>query len=131
MSVMAETSQSAMGPYSAMAAVGSALYAWTAVCREALVVKVYAGLGLGGDGGGEVGGEAIVTAGFSSIVMPGAVEAAAAVPRVEASEVCTAAAVVEAGTVMVTMMSTLPAVTAMVTSDLSTPAVVATPCRKF
>ena len=89
------------------------------------------GDGIGGDGGGEVGGEAIVTAGFSSIVMPGAVEAAAAVPRVEASEVCTAAAVVEAGTVMVTMMSTLPAVMAMVTSDLSTPAVVATPCRKF
>ena len=40
MSVMAETSQLAMGPYVAMAAVGSALYAWTAVCREALVVNV-------------------------------------------------------------------------------------------
>ena len=40
MSVMAETSQLAIGPYVAMAAVGSALYAWTAVCREALVVKV-------------------------------------------------------------------------------------------
>ena len=40
MSVMAETSHSAMGPYVAMAAVGSALYAWTAVCREALVVKM-------------------------------------------------------------------------------------------
>ena len=40
MSVMAETSQLAMGPYVAMAAVGSALYARTAVCREALVVKV-------------------------------------------------------------------------------------------
>ena len=40
MSVMAETSQLAMGPYVAMAAVGLALYAWTAVCREALVVKV-------------------------------------------------------------------------------------------
>ena len=66
MSVMAETSQSAMGPYVAMAAAGSALYAWTAVCREALVVKVAAssdsgsGLGDGGDGaggGGEGGGE--------------------------------------------------------------------------
>ena len=40
MSVMAETSQSAMGPYVAMAAVGSVLYALTAVVREALVVKV-------------------------------------------------------------------------------------------
>ena len=40
MSVMAETSQSAMGPYVAMAAVGLALYAWTAVCRETLVVKI-------------------------------------------------------------------------------------------
>ena len=55
MSVMAETSQLAMGPYVAMAAVGSALYAWTAVFREALVVKVV-GLGGGGDGGGGGGG---------------------------------------------------------------------------
>ena len=54
MSVMAETSQSAMGPYVAMAAVGSVLYAWTAVCREALVVKVPGGDG--GDGGGGLGG---------------------------------------------------------------------------
>ena len=71
MAVMAETSQSAMGPYVAMAAVGLVLYAWTAVCREALVVKVPGGgdgdggggLGLGGsgdnggegDGGGRLG----------------------------------------------------------------------------
>ena len=55
MSVMAETSQLAIGPYVAMAAVGSALYAWTAVCREALVVKVYC-CGGGGDGGGGLGG---------------------------------------------------------------------------
>merc|ERR1719424_2500200 len=54
MSVMAETSQLAMGPYVAMAAVGSALYAWTAVCREALVVKVYCCCGEG-DGGGGLG----------------------------------------------------------------------------
>ena len=40
MSVMAETSQSVMGPYAAVAAVWLALNAWTAVCREALVVKV-------------------------------------------------------------------------------------------
>jgi hypothetical protein len=39
MSVMAETSQSAIAPYVAVAAVGLALNAWTAVCREALVVK--------------------------------------------------------------------------------------------
>ena len=54
MSVMAETSQSAMGPNVAMAAVGSVLYAWTAVSREALVVKVPGGDdgGDGGDGGG-------------------------------------------------------------------------------
>ena len=60
MSVMAETSQLAIGPYVAMAAVGSALYARTAVCREALVVKVPGGdgdvggvLGDGGSGEGE------------------------------------------------------------------------------
>ena len=40
MSVMAETSQSAMRPYVAVAAVGLALYAWTAVFREAVVVNV-------------------------------------------------------------------------------------------
>ena len=51
MSVMAETSQLAMGPYVATAAVGSVLYAWTAVCREALVVKV-AACSDGDDGGG-------------------------------------------------------------------------------
>ena len=57
MSVMAETSQWAMGPYSAIAAVGSVLYAWTAVCREALAVKVPGGDGGddGGDGGGDGG----------------------------------------------------------------------------
>merc|ERR1719424_1673835 len=50
MSVMAETSQLAIGPYFAIAAVGLALYAWTAVCREALVVKIPVA---GGDSGGE------------------------------------------------------------------------------
>jgi len=48
MSVIAETSQSAMGPYVAVAAVGLALNSWTAVCREALVVKVPGGEGGGG-----------------------------------------------------------------------------------
>jgi len=39
MSVILETSQPAMGPYAAVAVVGSVLYARTAVCREALVVN--------------------------------------------------------------------------------------------
>ena len=60
MSVMAETSHSAMGPYVAIAAaVGLAfLYPWTAVHRESLVVKVCeaAGLGLVGGGDGDGGG---------------------------------------------------------------------------
>merc|ERR1719424_773756 len=56
MSVMAETSQLAIGPYVAIAAVGLALYAWTAVCREALVVNVYCG---GGEGEGGVEGGVI------------------------------------------------------------------------
>ena len=60
MSVMADTHQSAMGPYVAVAVVGSALNAWTAVSREALVVKVFrvvqatsGGLGEGGGGEGD------------------------------------------------------------------------------
>ena len=63
MSVMAETHQSAIGPYVAMVAVGLELYAWTAVIKEALVVKVpggddggEGGGGGGSGGGGEVGG---------------------------------------------------------------------------
>ena len=64
MSVMAETHQSAIGPYVAMVAVGLELYAWTAVIKEALVVKVPGGDdggeggegGDGGDGGGLGGG---------------------------------------------------------------------------
>ena len=40
MSVTAETSQSAMRPYVAMAAAGSVLYAWTAIFREAVLVNV-------------------------------------------------------------------------------------------
>ena len=42
MSVMAETSQPAMGPYVAMAAVALASNAWTTVFRLALVVKMVA-----------------------------------------------------------------------------------------
>eukprot|EP00964_Phaeocystis_antarctica_P075484 scaffold46572_cov60-Phaeocystis_antarctica.AAC.6 len=60
-----ETSQSAMRPYVAVAAVGLALNAWTAVFRKEVLVKVVAegGGGLGGgigggegDGGGGLGG---------------------------------------------------------------------------
>jgi hypothetical protein len=39
MSVMAETSQSAMGPYAAVAVATSAMYSWAAVRREPLLVK--------------------------------------------------------------------------------------------
>jgi hypothetical protein len=57
MSVMAETSQSAIRPYVAVAAVGLSLNARTAVSREALVVKVPGGgEGEGGGGEGEGGG---------------------------------------------------------------------------
>ena len=51
MSVMAETSQSAMGPYVAMAEAAFVLNAVAAVFRESVVVKVP-----GGNGGGESGG---------------------------------------------------------------------------
>ena len=49
MSVIAETSQSAMGPYFLMAAVGSALYARSAACSSALIVKAN-GKGQGSEG---------------------------------------------------------------------------------
>ena len=54
MSVMAETSHSAMGPHFAVAAVGLALKAWSSAFKEALVVKTQGGAG--GDGGGGDGG---------------------------------------------------------------------------
>ena len=66
-----------------------------------------------------------------STVIPSAAEALSAVPRVEESEVCTAAAVMEAGTVMVAVMITLAAATLIVTNDLSTPAAVAIFCCKL
>ena len=64
-------------------------------------------------------------------MMPSAAEAAVAVPRVEDSKVCTAAAVVEAGTAMVAVMITLAAAKLIVTWDLSTPAAVAILCCKL
>ena len=55
-SVMAETSQSAMGPYVAIAEVAFALKARTATFRETVLVKVPGGDGGdGGDGGGDGG----------------------------------------------------------------------------
>eukprot|EP00964_Phaeocystis_antarctica_P122339 scaffold85992_cov63-Phaeocystis_antarctica.AAC.10 len=85
----------------------------------------------GGGAAGPPGSDPSATVGTSSTVTPSAVEASAAVPRLEESEVCTASAVVEAGTAMVAVMSTLPAATLIVTSDLSTPAAVATFCCKL
>ena len=84
-----------------------------------------------GDGGGSRWPGDSVMLGSDSTVMPSAAEAAAAVPRVEVSEVCTAAGVVEAGTTMVAVMSTLAAVTLMVTSEASTPAASAIFCRRL
>ena len=53
MSVMAETSQSAMGPYSAMAELASLLNSWAATFRAFRLAKEYGG---GDAGGGEGGG---------------------------------------------------------------------------
>ena len=69
--------------------------------------------------------------GTVSTVTPSAEEAEAAVPRLEESEVCTAVEVVEAGTAMVAVMVTLAAVMVMVTAEASTPAAMATLCRKL
>ena len=66
------------------------------------------------------GGSATTMVGTDNTVTPSAAEASAAVPRVEESEVCTAAAVVEAGTAMVAVMSTLAAATVTVTAEAST-----------
>ena len=57
MSVMDETSQSAMGPHVTMAAVASSSNAWTAALREAVLVKVPGGDSGGGGGDGGKGGE--------------------------------------------------------------------------
>ena len=67
----------------------------------------------------------ILKVGSDSTVIPSAAEAAAAVPRLEESEVFSAVALMEAGTAMVAVMITLAAATPIVTSDLSMPAAVA------
>ena len=106
------------------------------------------GLGGGGDGGGGLGGGGegggggglglvgfvvtgvagdVVTAmlGSDSTSMPSTAEAAARSLRADSSELCTASAVVEAGTPMVAVMMTLAAARLIVTSDASTPALAA------
>ena len=84
------------------------------------------GEGGGGSSKGEGGGgDKITRVGSSSTlksVMPSAAVAEAAVPRLEESVLCTAAAVVEAGTAMLAMMSTLAAVMVIETDEASTPA---------
>ena len=87
------------------------------------------GGGGGGSGGG--GGEAASTVGTISAVTPSAVEASAAVDRLDERDICTAAVVVEAGTAMIAVMRTLAAATLIVTSDLSMPATVAIFCCKL
>ena len=57
MSLMAETSQSAMGPYVPVVSFGFASYAWTAVSREALVMKVR-GVAMHRSTGSHCGGQA-------------------------------------------------------------------------
>ena len=85
----------------------------------------------GGDGGGGgVGGASTVIKGSVTTLMPSALEARTAVPRLKSSVSCTAVAVVEAGTAMFAVMITLPAATSTVTSDLSTPAALANFCFK-
>ena len=69
-----------------------------------------------------------MTVGTASTVTPSAVEAAAAVPRVEASEACTVMAAEEAGTAILAVMITLAAATLIVSNDLSTPAAAAIFC---
>ena len=73
----------------------------------------------------------VATVGTDSTVMPSTVEAASAVASLEESEVCTAVAVVEAGTAMRAVIITLAAATLIVTSDLSMPAAAATLCCKL
>ena len=68
---------------------------------------------------------AFLTVGADSTVIPSAVDAAAAVPRREVSVVCTASAVIEAGTLIVAVMITLAAATLMDTDEASTPALTA------
>ena len=89
------------------------------------------GEGEGAEGGAE-GGKAIATVGNDSTMTPSTAEADSAVtPNVDNSELCTAEAVVGAGTAMEAVMRTLAATTRMVTNHSSRPAASATFCRKL
>ena len=78
------------------------------------------------------GSKTIATVGVDSTMTSSAVEADSAVtPNVEDNELCTADAVVAAGTEMVAVMTTLAAATLIWTSSLLTPAAVAMVCRKL
>jgi hypothetical protein len=114
---------------------------------SAVSVSVLSGLGGGGEGDGGEGdggngcegagvgeksggpGDSVML-GFDCTLILSAAEAAAAVPRVEESEVCTAAGVVEAGTTIVAVMITLAAATRMDTEAASTPALAAIKFRR-
>jgi hypothetical protein len=78
MSVMAETHQSAMGPYFAMAKAAFESNSVTAVFREALLVKVWVQAPVGGEGeveggGGEGdGGGGLGLCGNGVVQLPGA-----------------------------------------------------------
>ena len=71
----------------------------------------------------------IVTVGSDSTVMRSAAEAAAAVPRLEESAVCTLVAL-EAGTVIVAVMITLAGATVMTVDEGATPALAAIERRR-
>ena len=89
--------------------------------------------GNGGEGPGNCGGGAAMTiVGLTSIGMPRADEAAAAVPRLETSNFRTVSASVATNVSMVAVMITLAAVTLTLTCDTWTPASPAIfPCRPF
>jgi hypothetical protein len=86
----------------------------------------------GGIEGGAEGGKTITTVGDDSTVTFSAAKTdSVELPNVNNSELCTAKAVVDSGTVMVAVMSTLAAATVMVTNHTSTPAAAATLCFKL
>ena len=76
----------------------------------------------GGGGGGGGGGAAMAIVGSDSTAMPSKAEAEATLPRLEESEACTAAAVVEVGTVRVAVMNTLAAAKERETDEAPRPA---------
>ena len=88
----------------------------------------------GGGGGGLESGAMVDTSsmvGTFSTVMPNAMEADSAVPRLKESERRISSTVMEAGMVMVAVMSTLAAATSILTSDLSTLTAFAIFCCKL